>query len=201
MTPSAWSGWRDYNHQREVCAALFGPTWSLEDEATLVSFINETWGDRRSALAPTKQEEPVAVKEAVALSLDGLPPVQIESLHFFKNDAPAPFDAPAIKAMARELLAYRTICRRPLYYTSPSVSRDAGDDDMLTMWADLIVDDGGRNAWRCNEASNRDGPHNLEVMELSSLTFPIGTKIKITEPMFTDDEDEPPAPEHGEGMK
>jgi hypothetical protein len=41
---SQWAGWRDWNHQRSVCAAAFGPAWSLEDESTLIDFITRTWG-------------------------------------------------------------------------------------------------------------------------------------------------------------
>lgn len=48
---SQWSGWDESNlpwsrakHQDAVCRAVFGPTWSTEDAAALIGFINCTWG-------------------------------------------------------------------------------------------------------------------------------------------------------------
>ena len=48
---SPWPGWdssRDpwsqSKHQDQVCRAVFGDTWSMEDAHTLISFINRTWG-------------------------------------------------------------------------------------------------------------------------------------------------------------
>lgn len=47
---SEWSGWDQSNlpwsqakHQDAVCAAIFGPTWAMEDAAALIGFINKTW--------------------------------------------------------------------------------------------------------------------------------------------------------------
>ncbi len=47
---SEWSGWDQSNlhwsqtkHQDAVCAAVFGPTWSIGDAAALIGFINKTW--------------------------------------------------------------------------------------------------------------------------------------------------------------
>lgn len=47
---SEWSGWDESTlpwsrakHQDAVCRAVFGPTWSMEDAAALIGFINCTW--------------------------------------------------------------------------------------------------------------------------------------------------------------
>lgn len=47
---SEWAGWDQSNmpwsqaqHQDAVCAAVFGPTWSMEDAAALIGFIDKTW--------------------------------------------------------------------------------------------------------------------------------------------------------------
>jgi hypothetical protein len=58
---------------------------------------------------------PVAVEDAITTSLDGLPTISTENLHYFAKSAPAPFDAPTIRAMARELLAFRFIAKAPLF--------------------------------------------------------------------------------------
>ncbi len=48
---SKWSGWGKENppwseakHKDEVCRALFGNTWSIEDADALIGFIDGTWG-------------------------------------------------------------------------------------------------------------------------------------------------------------
>jgi NTP pyrophosphatase (non-canonical NTP hydrolase) len=47
---SVWSGWDQSNppwsqakHQDAVCAAVFGPTWAMEDAAALIGYINSKW--------------------------------------------------------------------------------------------------------------------------------------------------------------
>jgi len=52
---SEWDGWDQSNlpwshchHQDEVCRALFGPTWSMEDAYVLIQFIEQTWPKRTS---------------------------------------------------------------------------------------------------------------------------------------------------------
>jgi hypothetical protein len=47
---SEWSGWDRSNlpwsqakHKDALCYAAFGPTWSMEDAAVLISFIERTW--------------------------------------------------------------------------------------------------------------------------------------------------------------
>lgn len=47
---SAWEGWDQSNlpwsetkHKDFVCFAVFGKTWSMEDAAVLIGFIDGTW--------------------------------------------------------------------------------------------------------------------------------------------------------------
>ncbi|MEV4609734.1 hypothetical protein MRBLMR1_004833 [Neorhizobium sp. LMR1-1-1.1] len=49
-TLSLWSGWDQSNlpwsqakHQDEVCRAVFGPSWAMEDATALIGFIERTW--------------------------------------------------------------------------------------------------------------------------------------------------------------
>lgn len=42
-------GWAETKHKDRVCAAVFGPTWSVEDAATLTGFIERTWSDSTKA--------------------------------------------------------------------------------------------------------------------------------------------------------
>lgn len=61
---SKWYGWDQSNlpwshchHQDAVCAALFGPTWSMEDAHALISFIDRTWGAKAQPHSETRQEQ------------------------------------------------------------------------------------------------------------------------------------------------
>ncbi|MGV6874526.1 hypothetical protein ACUSIJ_17790 [Pseudochelatococcus sp. B33] len=67
---SIWPGWDASNppwsaahHQDSVCRAVFGPSWSMEDGNTLISFIERTWGatDR-----PDPHPDDLAVDEFAA---------------------------------------------------------------------------------------------------------------------------------------
>lgn len=61
---SKWDGWDQSNlpwshchHQDAVCAAVFGPTWSMEDAHALISFIDRTWGTKSQPHSETRQEQ------------------------------------------------------------------------------------------------------------------------------------------------
>jgi hypothetical protein len=65
---SPWAGWdtsrapwSQAKHKDAVCAAVFGPTWSMEDAHELISFIERTWGNAPAPTAPetTAAETPV----------------------------------------------------------------------------------------------------------------------------------------------
>ena len=56
---SPWSGWdrsklpwSESKHKDRVCAAVFGPTWSMEDAATLIEFIEQTWPAAQAECGP-----------------------------------------------------------------------------------------------------------------------------------------------------
>lgn len=64
---SEWSGWDRSNlpwsqakHQDAVCAAVFGPTWAMEDAAALIGFINMTWSTSSNLKAAASGSPPDA---------------------------------------------------------------------------------------------------------------------------------------------
>ena len=53
-----------------------------------------------------------------------------------------------------------------------------------TMWAECILDEvTGKIVWYCTCEDDRGDTVNHEVVELKADTFPLGTKITISEPL------------------